>query len=83
MRRLDSRRYIARIRRRRTERSCYTLIDPNPDICGRYAAIVGTSMNFHQAYFSEDHLDILFEPQACETEEPPKVFKWLEEDELN
>lgn len=47
----------------------FTLIDPSPEVCGRYAAVVGTSIDFRQTYFSEEDLQFLFStPLAVGTE---------------
>ena len=39
----------------------YLLIDPDPEICGRYASIISSDFIYYQTYFDEKVLPILFE----------------------
>ncbi|MBI4493210.1 MAG: hypothetical protein HY690_10510 [Chloroflexi bacterium] len=50
-------------RRQQGERSDhFILIDPNPEICSRYATVVGSDVDFRQAHLSDEHLPVLFDP---------------------
>lgn len=38
----------------------YLLIDPNPEIYGRFSSIVGGPLRYQQGYFEKEHLPLLF-----------------------
>ncbi len=38
----------------------YILIDPDPEICGRYASIISNDFDYYQTYFNEDILPVVF-----------------------
>jgi len=38
----------------------YMLIDPDPEICGRYASIISNDFIYYQTYFDENVLPVIF-----------------------
>ena len=38
----------------------YILIDPDPEICGRYASIISNDFIYYQTYFDEKVLPVVF-----------------------
>lgn len=55
--------WATRVYKRRGESrspDSYVLIDPNPEIYGRFSSIVGGPARYRQAYLSKEHLPLLF-----------------------
>lgn len=63
--------WAARIQKRRADSQSpdrYLLIDPNPEICGRYCSEISGELIFYQAHFSEQLLPIFFERGSAKSD---------------
>ncbi len=53
--------WYSRMHDQTKEKIKYTLIDPDPDICGRYASIISNNFIYYQSYFDENVLQVINE----------------------